>query len=145
MICSITFQGRFSSSLSNCSNPLCVCLFLHSIRWLSRIDWRKKDSSGLERKCVDQCRDEGRWEKTTNAFSKVYLVCVRVVHDTLYLGPTANNQGFGLMSSLVASRHNNPRNCHDPEVGTFSVLCMFILSKSYCLFLNWKVYLKNAG
>ncbi|XP_019934231.1 alpha- and gamma-adaptin-binding protein p34 [Paralichthys olivaceus] len=35
-----------------------------------------------------------------------------------------HNQGFGLMSSLVASRHNNPRNCQDtassslPEEGT---------------------------
>uniref|UniRef100_A0A3B4TXS6 Alpha and gamma adaptin binding protein n=1 Tax=Seriola dumerili TaxID=41447 RepID=A0A3B4TXS6_SERDU len=26
------------------------------------------------------------------------------------------NQGFGLMSSLVASRHNNPRTCQDPPV-----------------------------
>lgn len=25
-----------------------------------------------------------------------------------------HNQGFGLMSSLVASRHNNPRSCQDP-------------------------------
>ncbi|CAN9499358.1 unnamed protein product [Ophioblennius macclurei] len=25
-----------------------------------------------------------------------------------------HNQGFGLMSSLVASRHNNPRTCQDP-------------------------------
>ncbi|XP_008310340.1 alpha- and gamma-adaptin-binding protein p34 [Cynoglossus semilaevis] len=32
----------------------------------------------------------------------------------------ANNQGFGLMSSLVASRHNNPRNCHDPESSSLS-------------------------
>uniref|UniRef100_A0A8C6LD96 Alpha and gamma adaptin binding protein n=1 Tax=Nothobranchius furzeri TaxID=105023 RepID=A0A8C6LD96_NOTFU len=27
-----------------------------------------------------------------------------------------HNQGFGLMSSLVASRHNNPRYCQDPAV-----------------------------
>ncbi|KAG7522434.1 hypothetical protein JOB18_022095 [Solea senegalensis] len=26
-----------------------------------------------------------------------------------------HNQGFGLMSSLVASRHNNPRSCQEPE------------------------------
>ncbi|XP_061825475.1 alpha- and gamma-adaptin-binding protein p34 isoform X1 [Nerophis lumbriciformis] len=26
-----------------------------------------------------------------------------------------HNQGFGLMSSLVAARHNNPRNCQEPQ------------------------------
>ncbi|XP_068458547.1 alpha- and gamma-adaptin-binding protein p34 isoform X4 [Clinocottus analis] len=26
-----------------------------------------------------------------------------------------HNQGFGLMSSLVAARHNNPRSCQDPQ------------------------------
>ncbi|XP_061678261.1 alpha- and gamma-adaptin-binding protein p34 [Syngnathoides biaculeatus] len=26
-----------------------------------------------------------------------------------------NSQSFGLMSSLVAARHNNPRNCQDPQ------------------------------
>lgn len=32
-----------------------------------------------------------------------------------------HNQGFGLMSSLVASRHNNPRNCQDPPSSTSPV------------------------
>ncbi|XP_070763972.1 alpha- and gamma-adaptin-binding protein p34 isoform X2 [Enoplosus armatus] len=32
-----------------------------------------------------------------------------------------HNQGFGLMSSLVASRHNNPRNCQDPPSSSLPV------------------------
>uniref|UniRef100_A0A672FDI4 Alpha and gamma adaptin binding protein n=1 Tax=Salarias fasciatus TaxID=181472 RepID=A0A672FDI4_SALFA len=44
-----------------------------------------------------------------------------------------HNQGFGLMSSLVASRHNNPRNCQDPPVSDFylfvsqSLVCIIVL------------------
>uniref|UniRef100_A0A3Q4HSP1 Alpha and gamma adaptin binding protein n=1 Tax=Neolamprologus brichardi TaxID=32507 RepID=A0A3Q4HSP1_NEOBR len=33
-----------------------------------------------------------------------------------------HNQGFGLMSSLVASRHNNPRTCQDPPVNAMTDL-----------------------
>uniref|UniRef100_A0A7N8XP87 Alpha and gamma adaptin binding protein n=1 Tax=Mastacembelus armatus TaxID=205130 RepID=A0A7N8XP87_9TELE len=32
-----------------------------------------------------------------------------------------HNQGFGLMSSLVASRHNNPRNCQDSPSSSLPV------------------------
>ncbi|XP_005730114.1 alpha- and gamma-adaptin-binding protein p34 [Pundamilia nyererei] len=32
-----------------------------------------------------------------------------------------HNQGFGLMSSLVASRHNNPRTCQDPPSSSLPV------------------------
>lgn len=32
-----------------------------------------------------------------------------------------HNQGFGLMSSLVASRHNNPRPCQDPPSSSLPV------------------------
>ncbi|XP_041651571.1 alpha- and gamma-adaptin-binding protein p34 [Cheilinus undulatus] len=32
-----------------------------------------------------------------------------------------HNQGFGLMSSLVASRHNNPRSCQDPQSSNLPV------------------------
>ncbi|CAJ1056605.1 alpha- and gamma-adaptin-binding protein p34 isoform X1 [Xyrichtys novacula] len=32
-----------------------------------------------------------------------------------------HNQGFGLMSSLVASRHNNPRSCQDPPSSSLPV------------------------
>ncbi|XP_056138082.1 alpha- and gamma-adaptin-binding protein p34 [Lampris incognitus] len=32
-----------------------------------------------------------------------------------------HNQGFGLMSSLVASRHNNRRNCQDPSSSSLPV------------------------
>lgn len=45
----------------------------------------------------------------------IYLyVCMAC--DSLYLCLIGHNQGFGLMSSLVASRHNNPRSCQDPPV-----------------------------
>ncbi|KAF0041049.1 hypothetical protein F2P81_006947 [Scophthalmus maximus] len=33
-----------------------------------------------------------------------------------------HNQGFGLMSSLVASRHNNPRSCQEPAVNAMTDL-----------------------
>lgn len=47
----------------------------------------------------------------------IYL-CACMLSDCLYLCLIGHNQGFGLMSSLVASRHNNPRphNCQDPPV-----------------------------
>ncbi|XP_029290014.1 alpha- and gamma-adaptin-binding protein p34 isoform X2 [Cottoperca gobio] len=32
-----------------------------------------------------------------------------------------HNQGFGLMSSLVAARHNNPRSCQDPQSSSLPV------------------------
>ncbi|XP_071752629.1 alpha- and gamma-adaptin-binding protein p34 [Centroberyx gerrardi] len=32
-----------------------------------------------------------------------------------------HNQGFGLMSSLVASRHNNPRSCQDPPSSSLPI------------------------
>uniref|UniRef100_A0A7N8XID1 Alpha and gamma adaptin binding protein n=1 Tax=Mastacembelus armatus TaxID=205130 RepID=A0A7N8XID1_9TELE len=37
-----------------------------------------------------------------------------------------HNQGFGLMSSLVASRHNNPRNCQDSPVSGIFLTSIFI-------------------
>uniref|UniRef100_A0A8C4E1C7 Alpha and gamma adaptin binding protein n=1 Tax=Dicentrarchus labrax TaxID=13489 RepID=A0A8C4E1C7_DICLA len=38
-----------------------------------------------------------------------------------------HNQGFGLMSSLVASRHNNPHphNCQDPPVSVINIMWIF--------------------
>uniref|UniRef100_A0AAQ5Y5C0 Alpha and gamma adaptin binding protein n=1 Tax=Amphiprion ocellaris TaxID=80972 RepID=A0AAQ5Y5C0_AMPOC len=37
-----------------------------------------------------------------------------------------HNQGFGLMSSLVASRHNNPRSCQDPPVSGISIVTLLV-------------------
>lgn len=42
-----------------------------------------------------------------------------------------HSQGFGLMSSLVASRHNNPHNCQDP-----------VVSNRFCV-INYNYYVPS--
>lgn len=46
----------------------------------------------------------------------IALFNLSMVCDGLCLCLLGHNQGFGLMSSLVASRHNNPHSCQDPPV-----------------------------
>lgn len=57
----------------------------------------------------------------------IYL-CVCMLCDSWCLCLIGHNQGFGLMSSLVASRHNNPRNCpQDPPVSGNFVVTIHLL------------------
>uniref|UniRef100_A0A8C9WRU1 Alpha and gamma adaptin binding protein n=1 Tax=Sander lucioperca TaxID=283035 RepID=A0A8C9WRU1_SANLU len=49
-----------------------------------------------------------------------------------------HNQGFGLMSSLVAARHNNPHSCQDPQViGNFVVTIFIYFNCNFSYTCNW--------
>lgn len=74
------------------------------------------------------------------ALSNDYIIylCVCVVCDSLYLYLIGHNQGFGLMSSLVAARHNNPHSCQDPQViGNFVVTIFIYFNCNFSYTCNW--------
>lgn len=82
------------------------------------------ESTGIKR--IIQALNANVWSnvKMKDGEETVVVLCILYVHSScLFMSLLEHSQSFGLMSSLVASRHNNPQNCQDPVVSdTFWVI-----------------------
>ncbi len=106
----------------------CLCC-LYQMTSQNPQEWRE-----LSRLSMPTCGPVSKWRMVRAPIQLpialcpdcIIYLCVCMACDSFCLCLIGHNQGFGLMSSLVASRHNNPRSCQDPPVSGYFVLTILI-------------------